>query len=67
MFRENQIYLNEVETTTAYELKQTGIEANQVTAIYLYPQDPNYFQANSRPVALYRYQLELLPVGETLR
>ena len=67
VFRGNQIYLNEVETTTAYQLTQTGIKANQVTAIYLSPQDPHYFQANSRPVALYRYWLELLPGGETLR
>ncbi|MGD1873398.1 MAG: DUF6816 family protein [Mastigocoleus sp.] len=34
------------------------IEANQVTAVYLSPQDPNYFKATSHPVALYRYRLE---------
>jgi hypothetical protein len=55
-----QFYLNEVETTTAYELLNSGkIVANQVTAIYLSPQDPNYFQASDRPVALYRYHLAL--------
>lgn len=38
------------------------IVADQYTAIYLSPQDPNYFQAGNTPVALYRYQLELTPV-----
>lgn len=57
------IYLNEVETTTAYQLLSSGaIAVNQVTAIYLSPQDPNYFAAVEHPVALYRYRLELLPV-----
>lgn len=68
---ETDIYLNEVETTTAYRIvggKENGssaskrIEADQVTAIYLSPQDPNYFAAGGHPVALYRYRLELLPV-----
>jgi hypothetical protein len=57
-----QPYVNEVETTTAYQLRSTEppiIEANQVTAIYLSPQDPNYFKARNQPVALYRYQLRL--------
>lgn len=54
------IYLNEVETTTSYHLLESGnIDAEQVTAIYLSPQDPNYFQAFGRPVALYRYHLQL--------
>lgn len=75
----SQIYLNEVETTTAYQLMSSGavsearrgaialapvpkaIAADQVTAIYLSPQDPDYFAATGHPVALYRYQLELLP------
>ncbi|MEC4818429.1 MAG: hypothetical protein SAK29_34935 [Scytonema sp. PMC 1069.18] len=54
-------YFNTVESTTAYrKLSQANpaIEADQVTAVYLSPQDPNYFTAGSRPVALYRYQLE---------
>lgn len=56
----SQIYLNEVETTTAYQLiDPEKIEAEQVTAIYLSPQDPNYFKAANRPVALYRYRIEL--------
>lgn len=69
----SQIYLNEVETTTAYHFLSSGkdpdslpkkIEAEQVTAIYLSPQDPNYFATVGRPVALYRYRLELLPTEQ---
>ncbi|MBD0336595.1 MAG: hypothetical protein ICV62_13990 [Cyanobacteria bacterium Co-bin13] len=59
-----QPYLNEVETTTAYRrLAGSGpaIEADQVTAIYLSPQDPDYFKAADQPVALYRYRLEFFP------
>lgn len=37
------------------------IVADQYTAIYLSPQDPNYFNAIGTPVALYRYQLKLTP------
>ena len=64
----SQIYLNEVETTTAYTAqfdqslsnsKPKSIVADQITAIYLSPQDPNFFEASGKPVALYRYQLEL--------
>ncbi|HCV29611.1 MAG TPA: hypothetical protein DGO89_04815, partial [Microcoleaceae bacterium UBA9251] len=50
---ESDIYLNEVETTTSYRCAVGGeensdsvirkIEADQVTAIYLSPQDPDYF------------------------
>jgi hypothetical protein len=39
-----------------------SIVADQYTAIYLSPQDPNFFQAGTAPVALYRYRLELTPV-----
>ena len=56
------IYLNEVETTTAYRHQNTPgalIEADQITAVYLSPQDPNYFAVGNRPVALYRYRLEI--------
>lgn len=57
---QKQIYLNEVETTTAYQLLESGkIEGDQITAIYLSSQDPNYFRAANRPVALYRYHLDL--------
>ncbi|MEH2149069.1 DUF6816 family protein [Nostoc sp.] len=57
-------YLNSVESTTAYHKLPTSnlvIEADQVTAVYLSPQDPDYFKAGSRPVALYRYRLEFIP------
>ncbi len=37
------------------------IVADQYTAIYLSPQDPDYFQAIGSPVALYRYRLRLTP------
>jgi len=56
-------YLNSVESTTAYHQLPTAnpaIEADQVTAVYLSPQDPDYFKAGSRPVALYRYYLEFV-------
>lgn len=59
-----QIYFNTVETSTAYELHPDDlprITADQVTAIYLSPQDPDFFAAGDRPVALYRYRLEFSP------
>ena len=58
----SQPYFNEVESTTAYQLVNLAIEADQVTAVYLSPQDPDYFKANSQPVALYRYRLEFAPI-----
>jgi hypothetical protein len=59
-----QPYVNEVETTTAYHfIDDEHIEADQVTAIYLSPQDPNYFKARNQPVALYRYRLELSAIN----
>lgn len=63
-----QPYFNQVETTTAYQLKPSPslvIEADQITAIYLSPQDVNYFKALEQPVALYRYRLELKPVEQS--
>ena len=54
-------YFNTVESTTAYRKlpsNQRAIEAEQVTAVYLSPQDPNYFKAGSHPVALYKYHLD---------
>ncbi len=55
-----RIYLNEVETTSVYQLLESGnIAGEQITAIYLSPQDPDYFKAGDRPVALYRYHLHL--------
>ena len=59
-------YLNSVESTTAYKpLSRSNqtIEANQVTAVYLSSQDPDYFKAVNKPVALYRYRLEFFPIG----
>jgi hypothetical protein len=59
-----QIYLNQVENTIAYRLVSGDlphIEADQVTAIYLSPQDPDYFKAKTQPVALYRYHLQFEP------
>lgn len=59
-----QPYLNQVETTTAYRYQTnsaTPIVADQVTAIYLAPSDPDYFKAADKPVALYRYKLEFFP------
>jgi len=59
-FRQREVYLNEVEATTAYQYRSNcQISADQITAIYLSPQDPSYFQAGDRPVALYRYHLDL--------
>jgi hypothetical protein len=65
-----QPYLNQVETTTAYKYscgQNRAIAADQITAIYLSPQDPNYFKANGKPVALYRYCLEFSPLVESLQ
>ncbi len=61
-----QLYFNEVETTTAYQHQagEPAIIADQVTAIYLSPQDPDYFKAGDRPVALYRYRLEFFSASE---
>jgi hypothetical protein len=59
-----KIYLNQVENTIAYRLISSNpphIEADQVTAIYLSPQDPDYFKAKAQPVALYRYHLQFEP------
>lgn len=55
-----QIYLNQVEISTVYRLISPElIVAEQISAIYLSPQDPQYFTARDRPVVLYRYQLVL--------
>lgn len=59
-----QPYFNRVETTSAYHYHPGDIPtitADQVTAIYLSPQDPDYFQVMDQPVALYRYQLSFFP------
>jgi hypothetical protein len=57
-------YFNEVETTTDYhQIDDDHVTADQITAVYLSPQEPNYFDAGNRPVALYRYQLELTAIN----
>ena len=59
-----RLYLNEVETTSDYHLLDSGnIEAEQITAIYLSPQDPDYFIAGDRPVALYQYRLTMTEIN----
>lgn len=58
-------YFNQVETTTEYLrslIPPLTIEADQITAVYLSPQDADYFKALNRPVALYRYRLKLKAV-----
>ncbi len=40
-----------------------AIVADQYTAIYLSPRDPDYFKALETPVALYRYHLKLTPTA----
>ena len=60
-------YLNEVENTTIYRQHSDPnfpISADQITAIYLSPQDPDYFEAKDTPVALYRYQLSFSPIQD---
>jgi hypothetical protein len=68
------IYLNTVETTTSYQFSPTptpSITATQISAIYLSPQDPNYFRSigklQNRPVALYKYRLNLVSAPSTGR
>ncbi len=68
----SSIYLNTVETTTSYQFSATPtpkITANQISAIYLSPQDPDYFRAigklGNQPVALYRYRLDLSPAPDS--
>ena len=51
----------EVDLVEADRNEMPTIVADQYTAIYLSPQDPNYFEAIGVPVALYRYQLKLTP------
>jgi hypothetical protein len=66
---DSNIYLNTVETTTSYQFSATPtpkITATQISAIYLSPQDPDYFRAldpRNRPVALYKYRLDLVPIS----
>ncbi len=55
-----RIYLNQVEILSDYQfISPENIRGEQITAIYLSPQDPDYFKAGNRPVALYHYHLDL--------
>jgi hypothetical protein len=71
----SQLYFNQVETTTAYRRSTSAdspaIVADQITAVYFSPQDPDYFKAgglrNTRPVALYRYQLEFFAASSVAK
>ena len=58
--RPDTVYLNIVESITKYKLINPDlIEAQQISAIYLSPEDPDYFLAIDQPVALYNYSLKL--------
>jgi hypothetical protein len=64
------IYLNTVETITSYQLLPTPtprITATQISAIYLSPQDPDYFRTLGRAVAVYKYQLDLVPTPKSVK
>ncbi len=51
--------LRGIETTTLYRrTRDDRIGADQVTAVFLDPRDPAYFDARNRPVTLYRYRLD---------
>ncbi|WP_309736862.1 DUF6816 family protein [Chamaesiphon sp. OTE_75_metabat_556] len=59
------IYLNTVETITNYQFSPTPtptITATQISAVYLSPQDPDYFRSIDRAVAIYKYRLDLVPI-----
>ncbi|MEM9904783.1 MAG: DUF6816 family protein [Cyanobacteria bacterium P01_D01_bin.44] len=62
----SEAYLNTVENTTAYHYQPSNgsaVTADQITAVYLSPQDPDYFKALNQPVALYRYRLTFSVAG----
>jgi hypothetical protein len=66
----SSIYLNTVETTTSYQLSKTPtptITATQISAVYLSPQDPDYFRTLGRAVAVYKYQLDLVPTPKGVK
>ncbi|BAC91773.1 glr3832 [Gloeobacter violaceus PCC 7421] len=50
--------LRAIETVTLYTRQGAGITAEQITAVYLDPRDPAYFDAKGRAVTVYRYRLE---------
>ncbi|AGY60635.1 DUF6816 family protein [Gloeobacter kilaueensis] len=55
--------LRGIETVTLYSRTRTGIGAEQMTAVYLDPREPAYFEAGGRAVSAYRYRLEFRRVG----
>jgi hypothetical protein len=58
--RPESIYLNFVENITKYNLINPNlIQGEQISAVYLSPQDPDYFIAIDKPVSLYHYFLTL--------
>ncbi len=58
--RPDSVYLNLVENTTKYKfINSILIEGEQISAVYLSPEDPDYFIALDKPVALYYYTLKL--------
>jgi hypothetical protein len=60
IFQGQQTTANRVETLTSYQQQNPqNITAEQVTATYLSPQDPDFFRAAGRPITLYRYRLTL--------
>jgi hypothetical protein len=63
LLRETKLSPTPKENPNGRELPSLEIKADQVTAVYLSPLDPDYFKAQGRPVALYRYRLKLLPLG----
>jgi hypothetical protein len=66
IFQGRQTTANRVETLTSYRRQDPqNITADQVTATYLSPQDPDFFRAAGRPITLYRYRLTLRAAKKT--
>lgn len=54
------VSVSDYEVLTRYELLEQGrVRATQVSAIYLDPRHPKYFQANGRAVAVYTFAWEM--------
>ncbi len=65
IFQGQQTTASRVETLTSYQQQDPQtITADQVTATYFSPQDPDFFRAAGRPITLYRYRLTLQAVKE---
>ncbi|MGI0492173.1 DUF6816 family protein [Alkalinema pantanalense CENA528] len=64
----NSLNTNSLDTNsldTSEQTQRPPIVADQFTAVYLSPQDPQYFRARETPIALYRYRLELFPISKS--